>query len=155
VNARPFSPETLARRIVKGGPNECWRWTGQHSERGYPQIMARGKPRRYLRISHIMLEEDGFPRPAGMGALHSCDNPWCINPAHLRWGTQGDNASDAIERGRLHRPIGATAPAAKLNDDTVREMRLSPESASWWARKLGISVSAACRAKKGATWSHV
>jgi hypothetical protein len=32
--------------------------------------------------------------------LHSCDNPPCINPAHLREGSQAENIADAVARGR-------------------------------------------------------
>jgi hypothetical protein len=31
---------------------------------------------------------------------HSCNTPACINPAHLRVGTQRDNMQDMIQAGR-------------------------------------------------------
>lgn len=37
----------------------------------------------------------------GRFALHSCDNPPCVNPAHLRWGSHADNMTDAADRGRI------------------------------------------------------
>lgn len=39
------------------------------------------------------------PIPEGMLVLHSCDNPRCVNPVHLRVGTVSDNASDREQRG--------------------------------------------------------
>lgn len=49
----------------------------------------------------IILELLGFPRPSDShSALHSCDNPLCVNPNHIRWGTAKENAGDMYERGR-------------------------------------------------------
>lgn len=45
----------------------------------------------------------GFPRPMGAQCLHSCDNPRCINPEHLRWGTQTENLTDRKERHRYRK----------------------------------------------------
>lgn len=39
--------------------------------------------------------------PKDRYALHSCDNPRCVNPSHLRWGTAADNTNDAVTRKRL------------------------------------------------------
>jgi hypothetical protein len=41
--------------------------------------------------------------------MHSCDNPPCVNPAHLSIGTQKDNTLDSIAKGRTGRRQRATA----------------------------------------------
>ena len=39
---------------------------------------------------------------------HTCDNPCCFNPAHLRRSTQHENIQDAISKGRRPRRGEAT-----------------------------------------------
>lgn len=40
------------------------------------------------------------PRPRGNVTAHSCGKPACVNPRHLRWATQFDNAIDRARHGR-------------------------------------------------------
>ena len=36
---------------------------------------------------------------AHLVAMHSCDNPACVNPDHISWGTQSDNIKQAYKKG--------------------------------------------------------
>lgn len=76
----------------------CWNWTGAKDGDGYGYISVTGKGVRAHRYSLAMAVGKG---PPGSLALHSCDNPTCVRPDHLRWGTNRDNARDASARGRL------------------------------------------------------
>lgn len=51
--------------------------------------------------------------PDGMHILHSCDNPRCCNPEHLRIGTHQDNMNDKVSRGRSG--LGAPRKGKRLN----------------------------------------
>jgi hypothetical protein len=51
----------------------------------------RGKPL----TRDVVGKEDG---------CHHCDNPPCVNPAHLYVGTRKRNIADAVESGRLWQP---------------------------------------------------
>lgn len=37
---------------------------------------------------------------AGRVLLHACDNPRCVNPDHLKPGTQSQNVRDCVRKGR-------------------------------------------------------
>ena len=79
-----------------GGLDACWLWQGPLMNKGYGTVKC--NHRRWLahRFSlYLYLGRE----PQGL-VLHSCDNPPCVNPRHLREGTHADNTRDAIERGR-------------------------------------------------------
>jgi hypothetical protein len=71
----------------------CWEWKGCRS---YGSISVEGKVRRAPRVMWY-LRHGSWPK---LDILHSCDNPPCVNPAHLSEGTKKENAQQAVERKR-------------------------------------------------------
>lgn len=109
---------------------ECLEWTGNRQTPnryggGYGTILRFGRTvyahRRAYELSH-------GPIPAGLEVLHTCDNPPCIEPAHLRVGTHADNMRDAAAKGRTSKAIGQSRPQAKITPDDVRAIRSAPYS---------------------------
>jgi hypothetical protein len=76
----------------------CWLWTGCTNHAGYGLFALRhGK----LAIAHrYAWTLDGRAIACGMNLCHSCDNPACVNPAHLWLGTQQENIRDCVAKGR-------------------------------------------------------
>lgn len=58
----------------------------------------------------------------GVVVRHRCDNPRCVNPAHLEEGSHKDNVADCIIRGRRPKP-GEDHYNARLSDEDVATIR--------------------------------
>lgn len=87
------------RHFKKRGHDECWEWVGAKDTKGYGQMRVGDKN---IIATHIALEVDGRQRPSKSScALHKCDNPPCVNPNHLWWGSRKENQRDAMKKGRM------------------------------------------------------
>lgn len=76
----------------------CWLWTGALAPKNYGRIYDCGKA---IAAHRLALEASVGPPPLrGLLACHTCDNPPCVNPAHLWWGTPADNTQDSVSKGR-------------------------------------------------------
>ena len=101
-------------------PDKCWEWQGACTSHGYGNIGAGGNCRKVLSAHRVAWQLANDQKiPEGMHVLHSCDNPSCCNPSHLRLGTNADNVRDKVERGRT--PCGESHYNAKVPDEIVCE----------------------------------
>lgn len=140
-----------------GGPDACWEWMRCRTRYGF--VMWEGKT--YLTHRAAWMVEHG-EIPKGMNVCHSCDNPACINPAHLWLGTQSQNIRDCVAKGRY---VVNTAPRlgeqnnwAKVTEDQVCEMRArfrQGEQKKVIAKDFGMSPTNAGDIIRGITWKHV
>lgn len=92
----------LAKVDSSGGPQACHPWTGARTTKGYGQLRVDAR----VAYAHRLALESKLGRPLHDGelarALHSCDNPPCVNPVHLYAGDQTRNMRDCADRGRVH-----------------------------------------------------
>ena len=80
-------------------PDGCHIWTGSRNNAAYGTTRNNGKNVIASRASYVIYKGE---IPHGMVVCHSCDNPPCVNPAHLFLGSQSDNMKDAVAKGRQH-----------------------------------------------------
>lgn len=104
------------------GPHgECWLWRSAVGRGGYGTFW-------YERAAHyahrFAYELANGLIPDGLDILHSCDNPMCVNPAHLSPGTHKQNMADMAAKGRQRGTHG------KRKTHCVRGHELTDENVS-------------------------
>ena len=132
----------------------CWEWKGLilTSGLGYGQLYFDGKQYLAHRASWLIHHGD---IPEGMLVLHHCDNPKCVNPAHLYLGNHKDNARDRETRNRRRRVRGEEVGNSKLTEAEVRAIRSSSESCTVLGARYGISRSLVSLIKLNRIWKHL
>ncbi len=134
---------------VKEG--DCIRCTSHALDAyGYPALHYRGVT---TKICRLILMRRLRNLTSDVQCRHTCDNRWCINPAHIISGSLQDNMQDMVSRNRQAR--GERNGHAKLTDDAVREIRKSGETHGSLAKRFGVVRQVVSKAAAGLTWRHV
>lgn len=138
--------------VDKRGPDDCWLWTRCHNGVGYGMIAPNGKKQVYAHRFSYELHVGPIPKDAYL--LHSCDNPPCVNPAHLRIGNDRENMRDVLRRGRR-------GPGIKLNPERVKEIRQMVAGKNDWPMMEALATKFRCKPESiwlvvtGRTWRWV
>jgi hypothetical protein len=131
----------------------CWLWQRCLNNKGYGTTSINGKRiyahRKFWELKH-------GPIPDGQWVLHKCDNPACVNPAHLFLGNRRDNVDDMLQKGRSAR--GERSGKARLTEAEVREIwrrRMAGERAQEIAYEFGISRQNVSDIFSARSWKHL
>jgi len=148
-----FTGWTEVSRRSELGP--CWEWNGGRYPSGYGQVsVGENKQNHASRIAYI-----AWVGPLGDGqfACHRCDNPPCINPAHLFAGTPKDNSGDCATKDRTAH--GERQGRHKLTEGDVRAIRADYATGDFSLRQLavayGVSPSNMSFVIRRKTWARV
>lgn len=146
-------------KVSKPPQGGCWNWTANKNNKGYGLFRPGGTAPK--RLAHRLSYENSYgPIPHGLNILHSCDNPACVNPAHLRPGTQVENVRDMIERGRqvLSTLKGEQIATSRLTGEDVIGIRTdycSGVALDAICAKYGIQRSSIKDYTSGRSWKHL
>lgn len=155
TKARGTVEDRFWRHVEKN--EDCWTWTGSLKSDGYGRLGAGGASGRYLCAHRVSYELHHGEIPKGMVVMHECDNPACVNPAHLSLGTYSDNTQQACDKGRMKSLFlnGESHSGSVLTEDLVRKIRSSPLKNAQLAREIGCSNNAISCVRLRKTWQHV
>jgi hypothetical protein len=107
-------------------PRGCLEWQGTRNEDGYGWFRRVG-PKKFS-AHRTAAEMVHGPRPAGSPVTrHLCDNPACVRPAHLTYGTQAENLVDAQRR------------RAVVREDRLAERVIAPVGADTWKAIVALA----------------
>jgi hypothetical protein len=107
--------------LVLEDKNKCWLWQRGKQSGGYGQVKVGKKQCKAHRIAFELFY--GVTLTPEINLLHSCDNPPCCNPFHLREGTKKENVQDSIDRKRRASKKGLANGRAKVTPEEVLEIR--------------------------------
>jgi hypothetical protein len=154
-----MTPFTVTLPDPMWNKSECVPFSGaKHVQYGYGIMRFEGKTRRAHRVIYCQFHGLRIGDIDGLHVMHVCDNPPCVNPAHLRLGTHTDNMRDKQSKGRGNQPKGVRNAKAKLDDEKVRTIRslvASGHSHRFVARMFCVNPSTITRVACGKKWSHV
>ena len=130
----------------------CWLWMGSCNPNGHGQFKYDGTMVLTHRFSWLLA---GNEIPEGMCILHAphviCGHRNCVNPAHLRVGTQSENNKDKISDGTSNR--GTKSHLCKLTEQQVREIRVrSEENQRILGEEFGVCQKTISDIVKRRTW---
>ncbi len=111
IHRRPVYERVMEKTARRGG---CLVYTGYCNAKGYGWVSCPGGNL----LAHRVVFEHWCGK-ASQHVLHSCDNPPCVDIAHLWEGSAADNSADMVLKGRSPRTRGEQSGKAKLTNADV------------------------------------
>lgn len=137
--------------------DSCWLWTAACFSNGYGAFRLGPKQ---LRAHRWSFSHFNGPIPEGAVVMHICDVKRCVNPAHLRVGTQLENQRDMTRkgRGRFGTRNGGIKYAPKLSYALANEIReryaKGDVTQANLANEYGVNQTMIGLIVRGQRWNH-
>lgn len=113
----------------------CWIWTGYSKNGRYGSIGVNNRAKQAHVVAYELFTG---PIPVGMVVMHTCDNPRCVNPDHLKVGTMKDNMADCVQKGRFRKPARYKLTQPGIINK-IRQMLADGMSQRTVAHEVGVS----------------
>ena len=147
-------------KVSVGELEECWLWTATKTRFGYGSFrvgsLTDGTRRKEMAHRVAYMLSTGKDIPAGMVVMHSCDNPQCVNPAHLSVGTYSENGKQAYDRQRRFSTVKPREghPRARLTESQVSYIRKVGNSRTLksMAEEFNVSKSTIDAVRRNVNW---
>lgn len=136
--------------------NECWEWPIGKDQDGYGLIQF---AKRQMRAHIVSYTIHHGPVPDHMLVLHDpllCNNASCVNPKHLRVGSNAENMRDRVAA-KTH-AAGERNGRSRLTEQAVRQIRAQHadgETMAALARDRGVSERTIFGIIYRQTWKHI
>lgn len=140
--------------VDKHGPDECWPWIGTGAN-GYGTIGPGGRNAAKVPAHRVSWELHNGPIPKnedehhGTVVRHKCNNRLCVNPSHLKLGTQADNIKDMWVN------KGAPRGNARLTESQIASIRADPRSSRKLAPIYGVSDGQIRHIRRRTSWKEI
>ena len=113
---------------------------------GYARKGYKGKVYTHHRLVYALHNGIDLDNMKGLVVMHTCDNPPCINPDHLRLGTHQDNMTDKINKKR-HK--------TKLTEQQVLDIRAPNKSGVELGNEYGVTKATISDIRLRKIWRHI
>jgi hypothetical protein len=155
----------FSEKVKVAGPDDCWEWQGAKNKLGYGLFSGGADLGRRPYLAHrFSFQWSNLREPQGC-VLHTCDNPSCVNPAHLFEGDRTENNLDRERKGRGGNHKGTRNGRAILTEQSVAEIRAEYDqrcregrkygALKALAEKWGVTHSSIQNIVYGRNWLHV
>lgn len=146
-------------KINVKGPDDCWEWTGNKHKQGYGMFNSVKGSIGAHRVAVYLDNRD----PGSKVVMHTCDNTSCVNPRHLKLGTQLDNIKDMVNKNRQSR--GETSNRNILTEAQVLDIKArhikgtrgvkNSSNLQQLADEYGVTYQTIYSITKGLRWKHI
>lgn len=137
----------------KRSDDECWIYVGGKDKDGYAQFWD-GDNQVHTRAHIYSAKIHLGKKMPNMCVCHKCDNPSCVNPNHLFYGTALDNQQDKMAKNRQAK--GESQGHSKLTNEQIEQIRArANESYKVLCKEFNLVPSTVYRIWHNQSWKHI